>query len=56
MQEDGNLVLYRASGKNRAPWSSGTSGHPDAPEAFLGNDGRLRIIAGGKEIWSVGKS
>lgn len=55
MQPDGNFVLYRALGRSKAAWSSGTSGHHDAPEATLENDGRLRIIAGGEGIWSVGK-
>ncbi|KAF2026057.1 alpha-D-mannose-specific lectin [Setomelanomma holmii] len=54
LQPDGNLVLYRASGENLAPWSSGTNGNHGA-EVTLENDGRLRILAGGKEIWSVGK-
>ncbi|KAH7379513.1 bulb-type lectin domain-containing protein [Pyrenochaeta sp. MPI-SDFR-AT-0127] len=55
IQPDGNLVLYRASGDDQTPWSSGTSGNHVAPEVTLENDGRLRILAGGKEIWSVGK-
>ncbi|UUZ85857.1 hypothetical protein LJK88_21785 [Paenibacillus sp. P26] len=52
MQQDGNLVLYRA-GSNSALWASGTFGHR-IDWAVLQEDGNFVIYGEGKALWSSG--
>jgi hypothetical protein len=50
MQDDGNLVLYLASG--RALWSSGTAGHPGS-RAVMQGDGNLVVYSPSDEaLWN----
>lgn len=50
MQADGNLVAYRSD--NTAAWSSGTR-FSGTHVLDLGNNGNLRVVTNGVEVWST---
>jgi hypothetical protein len=57
LQEDGNLVLYRGTGRRRKPlWDSGTSGQP-SEVLMMQPDGRLVILGPGERVvWEPDRS
>ncbi len=51
MQHDGNLVLYKHTG--RPLWATGTDGRPIS-EALMQNDGNFVLYSPGGPVWATG--
>jgi hypothetical protein len=51
LQDDGNLVIYNASG--RALWASNTDIH-NPTQAVMQTDGNFVIYSGGHALWATG--